>query len=569
VSGLTFNGKYRRRRRGSHLPIAVGTAIAMAAPALLGCTTRSGWLEMHTLGTRTMHHRGALVTAVVAACGLAGCVWAPAPGEGGSGVAPLPVQQQRVYPETVTGRFVSLADFEDSALTGKPGRRQVDEFTLSPGAAGGSLRYVVNITRTGVGALEATIPPGASLVWQLPQLHDFSPYALMMFAIYSRQIRDDLKIVLVSDAANWQSRPLLLKRGWNDICIDIQRLMRLEDFDGKGVRAVRFSFGAAAAGGPGEPVRIHLDDVMLIDNRRQITPTPSGMKLFKTGLDYELYVPHRTEPYRLVQHADGLWRLEADQAAVELSAVGAARREGGAVAEDLSAFGPRRVGEVEVLEANAVRLRLANTWYFPRSAGQWESLSIRRIRWEYTFYGDGRRVTDVVINNAGGAEVASLRIGAPREATWSDGWVGRVRTAGSFPASVGRWSWLTPPDGEPGNHYGANFCKPGTVEIRMGKKEAGDGDVAGDGFDESQGCYHLSSTDGHCRFLLRPPPEGLSDAVIRVGGPWVGRASASSEGLSLVPLAMTPDGSAVFVVPGRVSRPVWVEVTADARGGVE
>jgi len=319
VSGLTFNGKYRRRRRGSHLPIAVGTAIAMAAPALLGYTTRSGWLEMHTLGTRTMHHRGALVTAVVAACGLAGCVWAPAPGEGGSGVAPLPVQQQRVYPETVTGRFVSLADFEDSALTGKPGRRQVDEFTLSPGAAGGSLRYVVNITRTGVGALEATIPPGASLVWQLPQLHDFSPYALMMFAIYSRQIRDDLKIVLVSDAANWQSRPLLLKRGWNDICIDIQRLMRLEDFDGKGVRAVRFSFGAAAAGGPGEPVRIHLDDVMLIDNRRQITPTPSGMKLFKTGLDYELYVPHRTEPYRLVQHADGLWRLEADQAAVEFA----------------------------------------------------------------------------------------------------------------------------------------------------------------------------------------------------------------------------------------------------------
>ena len=515
-----------------------------------------------------IHAGGALAWAAVAACGLGGCGWVRAPA-GAPGVEPLPVQQQRVYPETVTGRFVSLADFEDSALTGEPGYRQVGQFVLSPQAPGGELKYAVNITRTGVGALEAAIPPGSSLVWALPELHNFSPYTLMMFAIYSREIRDDLQIVLTSDKASWRSPPLLLKPGWNDIGVDIQRLMKLEDFDGKGVRAVRLAFGTPERPARGEGVRINLDDILLIDNRRRIAPTPPGIKLYKSGLDYELHTEHRAAPFRLTQHSDGLWRLGDDQAAVELSATGGVRGAAAEVAEDLSVFGRRRVGEVAVLESNAVRVRLANTWYFPRSAGQWQSLAIRQIRWEYTFYDDGRQVTDVVINNAGGEEVRSLRIGVPREAAWSDGSVGRLRGEGSFPASVGRWSWLTTPEAARMRGYGANFAKPGEIEIRMGKQQAGDGDVAGDGFDESQGCYYLSAKEGHCRFVLRPPAEGLSDAVIRVGGPWGGRVSASSEGQSLRPLAMTPDGSAVFVVPGRVSRPVWVEVTAEVPGGAE
>ncbi len=502
--------------------------------------------------------------AMTAAAGVCGCGRTGWPG-GGPGAAPrvepLPLQQTRAYPETVTGRFVSLADFEDSALMGEPGYRQVGQFVLTPEGRGGQLKYVVNITRTGVGAMEASIPGGSSLVWVMPDLHDFSPYTLLMFAVYSREIRDDLKIVLQSDRAGWESPPILLKNGWNDICIDIQRLMRLKDFDGKGVRAIRFGFGA-----PTGTVRINLDDIMLIDNRRQITPTPAGIKLYKSGLDYTLHVGGRIEPIRLSQSADGLWRLGADQTLVALTGVGVGGVAGGEVKEDLSAFGRRRVGEVEVLEANAVRLRLANTWYFPMSAGQWESLAIRRIRWEYTFYGDGRWVTDVVVNNAGGVDVEALRLRAAHGSTWSDGRVGRTPNVGTLTGAVGRWSYLTVLGGVQRRRYLANFAKPGTLEIRMGKQEASDGDVDGDGFDESQGCYHLRGQEGHCRFLFRPAAGGVSDAVIRVGGPWRGRVSAGSEGLSLRPLAMTPAGAALFVIPGLLTRPVWVEVTADRSG---
>ena len=77
---------------------------------------------------------------------------------------PLPIQQSQVYPETVTGRFVSLADFEEAPLAGQPGHAQVRHFTVSPAGSGAGMKYVVNITRTGAGAVEAQVPEGASLV---------------------------------------------------------------------------------------------------------------------------------------------------------------------------------------------------------------------------------------------------------------------------------------------------------------------------------------------------------------------------------------------------------------------
>ncbi len=481
-----------------------------------------------------------------------------------SPLPPLPVQQQRAYGEAVTGRFVSLVDFEDSGLTGVPGHQQVQQFRIVPAGAG-ELKYVVNITRTGVGAMEVTLPAGASLLWKLPELHDFSPYTLLMVAIYSRQIRDDLKVLLMTDKAGWESRPVLLKPGWNEVLIDLQRLKRMGDFDARGVRSVRFGFGASGAAGPaGGAVRFNIDDIMLIDNRREIKPAPAGLRLLKAGLDYELHLPHRSAPLRIRQGHDGLWRLGPDQALLELQAAGQARPAGTPVVEDLSAFGGRRVGEVAVLEANAVRLRLANRWYFPTSAGQWASLAVRQIRWEYTFYADGRVVTDLVVNNAGGRDLSALRIRAPGPAAWSDGYKGRLRQVRPFEGPVGRWSFLLAPASPRRDIYESNYAKPARLVVRMGLQEASDGDVEADGFDESQGCYHLRAKEGHCRFLLLPGGVGLADAVVRVAGPWSPPVVASVEGLAVRQVVLTPAGEALFVVPGLLSRPSWVELIGPA-----
>ena len=61
-------------------------------------------------------------------------------------IAPLPVQHSRAYPETVTGVFISLVDFEDDASGGK-GFRQVRHFSVSPAGRGKVLRIRTNIER--------------------------------------------------------------------------------------------------------------------------------------------------------------------------------------------------------------------------------------------------------------------------------------------------------------------------------------------------------------------------------------------------------------------------------------
>ena len=185
---------------------------------------------------------------------------------------PLPVQQKQAYSETITGRFVSLADFENSPILGK-GFEQVKHFSFSPPEAG-EKKFVVNITRTGTGALEAAVPPKSSLVYNMSDVHDFSDYTLLMLVIYSRGIRDDLTIRVSTDEAGWESLPVLLREGWNNVLIDLARLKAMKDFRTRGVRSVSLGFSNSS-----EPVVINIDDIMLIDNRREIKPVPEGISL--------------------------------------------------------------------------------------------------------------------------------------------------------------------------------------------------------------------------------------------------------------------------------------------------
>ena len=479
-------------------------------------------------------------------------------------VEPVVVLQHRAYPEAVTGRFISLADFEATSR-GRAGHEQVRHFRMTPATAGGELKYVVNVTRTGVGAMEAAVPPGASLVYTLDEVHNFSDYSLLSVAVYAREVRDDLKVLLVTDQAGWESLPVLLDTGWNHVQIDLERLKRLPNFDARGVRGIRFWFASSAASADAvspPPVRVNLDDILLIDNRRSIEPIPAGLKLTKAGLDYTLSIAGRSEPVRIVQSDDGLWRLGRDQALMTLFPAAAAAGEGKeVVGEDLSAFGPRRIGEVKVLEHNALRLRLANTWYFPTSAGEWVSLSVRQIRWEYTFYADGRMVTDVVLNNAGGQDVSALRIAAPEAAAWSEGVRRAVLEVPRFLGPVGRWSFLRTLLKEDAGDFQANYVKPGQMAVRIGKRPACDGDVDGDGFDESQGCYHLQAEAGNCRFTIAPADGPLVSPVFRIRGAWTGAVSASADGLALRGLERLDGGETIFVLPGRLDGPRNVEVS--------
>ncbi len=220
---------------------------------------------------------------------------------------PLAVQQARAYPETVTGRFVSLVDFED-VEDGPRGFEQVELFSIRPDRPEGEHKFVVNITRTGAGAMEVELPAGAQLVFTVPGYRDFTGYSLVSLALYSETVRDDLCVTLTTGSASWTSHRTLVQPGWNTVLVDIQRLQSLDSFDITNVGGIALSFTDAAG-----PVRFHIDDIMLVDNARELRPVPKGITLRKSGLDYQIALPHRPRPVLLTQHRDGLWRFDGGQ----------------------------------------------------------------------------------------------------------------------------------------------------------------------------------------------------------------------------------------------------------------
>lgn len=494
---------------------------------------------------------------------LAGCPW-PRDRQPASRppMEPLALQQARAYPETITRDFVSLVDFED-VPGGASGRAQAESFSLAggPGARSGRCKFVMNITRTGIGALEALLPAGAQLVLKIPYVHDFTNYTLLSFALYSEALRDDLRVKLTTDAASWTSHRALVRPGWNNVLIDIRRLKKVPGFDCTAVRTVRLSFADAVGA-----VTVNLDDFILIDNSRDLSPMPPGIGLRKDGLDYTLRLPAPGRAVRIVQGGDGLWRMPGFQAEVAICARGGKLPAAG---EALDLMGPRRVGLVEVLEHNTVRLRLRNTWFFPTRAGEWLSLAIRQVRWEHTFYSDGRCVTQIELNNAGGNQIGSVRIRPPAPAAWNARGTAGELLVGEFAGPVGLWNCLTPPDTSEGRQYRRNYLNAARVDIRLGRKNVyAPGDARRDRFDESQGCYVLAAgANGHCRFTVVPPPEGLLRPVFRILGPWAGLATANSAGLAVRDIVGLADGSVLFVLPGRFARPFAVEVAGALQVG--
>lgn len=467
-------------------------------------------------------------------------------------IAPLAMQQAEAYPETETGLFVGLVDFEDVS-DGPRGFEQVRHFHIDPIGHEGYRKFAANITRTGVGAMEVRLGPGNELVFNSPEVHDFKGYMLLSFALYSEGLRDDLRVTLVSDGGSWKSPPVLVLPGWNNVLIDIQRLAQYRDFDVRHVRQVRLAFADSVG-----DVTFNIDDIMLIDNRRDLKSTAKGYRLHKVGLDYELTQPQGHPKLKLAQQTDGLWRWTQRQPVIWLGDANQAPTG----KEDLRKMGARKVGRVEILETNPVRIRLRNTWYFPTRGGEWASLAIRRIGWEETFYRDGRRVTQVEVNNSGGQRISQVGLWLGGIAAWSDGAEGDGRIEPEFQGPVVRWSYLQTRQADSAKVLRRSYMNPGRVEVLLGKTEAyAAGDEDSDRFDQTRGCYFLQAADnGHCRFVLHPGRDGVVNPVFRVAGRWSGKVSVNASGLGVRDFARLKDGSVLWMLEGEFTSPLRIEV---------
>ncbi len=484
---------------------------------------------------------------LAAACGLVSCSTPPPP-EARPRPDPLAVQQRRALPEAASGRFISLADFEDAP--GTRGYEQVGDFSIDSDDEPGELNFTVNITHTGSGAMEAELPPDAGLRFDLPDIRNFTGYTLLNIAIHTRQFRDDLEVTLSSGRGEWTSPRQMMRPGWNTVEVDLRRLMEAPDFDVTDVRSIRLGFAVAA-----DAVRFVLDDILLIDNRRDISPVPEGVEVRKAGLDYRVNVPGMDEPIRLVQSDDGFWRLAGRQPAI---ALGAGPTDG----ERLDVLGERRTGDVELAEHNELRARFVYNWYFPRRAGAWASMAVRHLRWEQTFYRDGRWVTSLRVNAGGAAGLDGVSIRLPDSAAIAGAGPGREIIEPGFAGPFGQWSWLLGGVGEAGRIQERNYLSPASIRILRGREDFfADGDTDRNRFDQSRGCYVLAASDGRCRFTIVPGDEPVVGPVFRIHGPWSEPPMVSAAGLVIRDVVLLDDGSALFMIPTSLAGPAEVEVS--------
>ncbi len=461
--------------------------------------------------------------------------------------ARLRASRKAVFAEAATDRFVTLVDFELF-----DGPAQAKWFSVGPDARSGTAAYSKKRPRTGDGCLAGTIEKGGFLSARLPEAVDISSYTLIGLAIRVERTRDDLICTLHSRANRRGLAPKLLRAGWNAVYLDVHRAELWDGFDETALTGFRIEFESAAG-----PVVFSLDDLVLIDNRRDISPVPPGVELHRCGLGYTVRVAEEADAHTFARGRDGLWRM-GEEAALSFDAL---RKPSLGRLGPLGPLAGPGAGEIALLESSPVRLRIRNAWYFPPRHGAWYMPAVRHIIREHTWYAGGRRVTHIRLNNAGGEPIRRVTIDlGRREAAWASGETGPRRHEENFVGPVASWSYLVAPAF--GRRWMANYRSPGRLEPVIADGDVfapGDGDR--DRFDESQGCYCLQARDGRCRFRVIPGAAALKRPVVRVMGPWNGDVSINVEGRAVREYARLDDGSVLFCLPQDVDRPVFVELS--------
>jgi len=210
------------------------------------------------------------VTAALLAVG--GCVTGSSTGPGG------PTQSDRLmraYPDLQNGRFAVIADFEN------PAHMELVQFVgASPGAKCELKRKVGRKDTGRYGLRLETASPDDTLTlnndnaahWSLTR--DWRPYDLLLMSIESP--RPDLRASVLIAAGSSEHPPavessFLLERGWNLLRFDLEEIAEHLPLDD--VRELKLSVAGAE-----RPVRVHIDDIILTGNRRDLFGTAQDTK---------------------------------------------------------------------------------------------------------------------------------------------------------------------------------------------------------------------------------------------------------------------------------------------------
>jgi hypothetical protein len=202
---------------------------------------------------------------------LAGCLQPGGLFARPKGLAPTMDRMVAAYDDLASRRFQVFTDFEDPAQgtlfrmepADTPGAVGVSTDVAQPQTGVGSLK--VSFTRADQHLVCAAAPDSE---WGFPR--DWSKYHLLLLSVNSPRPLGGFIISARSGTnveMHYENPPLLLKTGWNLIRLDLGDMA--EQIDLADVRALDFRCEPLDA-----PADLYLDDLILVDNARDIFATP-------------------------------------------------------------------------------------------------------------------------------------------------------------------------------------------------------------------------------------------------------------------------------------------------------
>ncbi len=458
-------------------------------------------------------------------------------------------EQGHAHPSLLQAEFLSLADFEHRG--DQDVKRQIDWFRLE-NPNGRSRLALSSQAVSGHGSLQVNLARNEAIRFTFPEILDASDYWLIQLSVWLPQRRDDLQLTFHSRAGAWSSPRAQLDAGWNDLSLGLTEMKRLTNvgrFDVRSITGITIRFTDLTA-----PLLFRLDDILLLNNARRIQSTPAKVGLWQWGGDYALKLSGWAKPLRIERGHDGLWRIGTYQPVVTCG-------RGESPTRPASDFlGVHRLGQLKIIERNRVRLRMESTWLFPLRRGAWMPVSMRYLRCRWTFYPDGRWVTELAMNNSGGELMNSLRVRLPIKAARSTRkMIWNVCLVNRNVGPVRRWCYLLAPPASAAAMR-KTYLAPAKLAVAYGKYVYVTGDVMGDAFDESQGCYVVGGRNGQCRFSLQSRDATLAPSVVRVLGPWTIAPTVRVDGGLVDTVELLADGSALFLIDTTTAAKVKIEV---------
>ncbi len=189
-----------------------------------------------------------------------------------SKLPPVTDRLRNTYPDLASNRFLVLADFEKV--------EQGEMFTMETPDNQGSFHVTAARSRreTGAGSLAAEFRSPRDILiagddprarWTLAP--DWRTYSLLLMSVHADQPANGLTIEIVgNDAArSFRRERIPLSGGWNLLRFDLEEIGRFVDLSS--VRQVRWHCEGLAG-----PRTLHLDDVLLADNRKVLLGDPAG-----------------------------------------------------------------------------------------------------------------------------------------------------------------------------------------------------------------------------------------------------------------------------------------------------